>query len=269
MPNYTTQDLINKMAVIKNSWHEAIAKGDQGAGRTLEKLLGVPENNLSLPDFGEIEIKSQKFENKTLISLFTKEPQNSTPSASIPLLIKSMGWKHENAGIKYNESEKVASFTISPNEYTNRGMTVTASKDKIYIEFDKSKVKRNDPDRSKQKNYSSLGEWFDDIDKRNDPHFSTVMPLFYNRKEIEDHLIKKLNNTFLCLRINKTINGKTQFKFVEGYILNNILQSKIDTMYKKGLFFDIGARTNHNHGTKLRMKKENLMELFEKVERIF
>ena len=56
----------------------SIAKGDQGAGRTLEKLLGVPENNLSLPDFGEIEIKSQKFENKTLISL--QKASNSTPS---------------------------------------------------------------------------------------------------------------------------------------------------------------------------------------------
>ena len=48
-----------------------------------------------------------------------------------------------------------------------------------------------------------------------------------------------------------------------------IKNNRIDTMYKKGLFFDIGARTNHNHGTKLRMKKENLMELFEKVENYF
>ena len=86
--------------------------------------------------------------------------------------------------------------------------------------------------------------------------------------QIEKKLVDKPNNTFLCLRKNKTIEGKLHFKFFEGFILNNILQEKIDKMYKKGLYFDIGARTHHNHGTKLRMKKKNLFELFKTTEKI-
>jgi hypothetical protein len=39
-------------------------------------------------------------------------------------------------------------------------------------------------------------------------------------------------------------------------------------MFKRGLFIDFGARTNHNHGTKLRMKKENLFEMFKISEKI-
>ena len=269
MKKFTLEELKKEMEIISKDWHIAVAKGDQGAGRTLETLLGVNENNISLPDYGDIEIKSQKSESKTLISLFTSEPSNSSDSASIPMVIKSMGWKHENAGKKYSINEKVFSSTISPNEFTNRGMTVEVDEKKIFIKFDKSKVIRKDKDRSRQKAYATIGDCYDDIEKRKKPHYSEIMPLFYFRKEIENHLKKKLNNTFLCLRKNKTIDGKLHFKFTEGFILQNILGSKISKMYKKGLYFDIGARTNHNHGTKLRMRKENLFELFETSEKIF
>ena len=57
--DYSLESLITKMKEISTEWHPAVAKGDQGAGRTLEKLLGVEENNISLPDYGSIEIKSK------------------------------------------------------------------------------------------------------------------------------------------------------------------------------------------------------------------
>jgi hypothetical protein len=146
-------------------------------------------------------------------------------------------------------------------------MTVQIDDEKIYIKFDNSKVKRTDADRSKA--YRTIGEWYDDIEKRKNPHYSDIMPLYYSRKQIEDHLKKKLNNTFLCLRKNKTINKIVHYKFTEWFILQNIIKSKIDNMYKNGLYFDIGARTNHNHGTKLRMRKDNLFELFNNSEIVF
>ena len=268
MKKFTVEKLRQEMIMISKDWHPAVAKGDQGAGRTLENLLGIDENNISMPDLGNIEIKSQKSESKTLISLFTNEPSNSSSNASIPLVIQSMGWKHENAGKSYPVSEKVFSSTISPDEFTNRGMIVSVDKNKIYLKFNPDKIKKNDPDRSRQRTYPTLGDWYNDINKRISPHYSQVMPLFYDRKKIEKKLVDKLNNTFLCLRKNKTIEGKLHFKFFEGFILKNILQEKIDKMYKKGLYFDIGARTHHNHGTKLRMKKKNLFELFKTTEKI-
>ena len=156
---FSLEELTIRIKEISGKWHKGVAKGDQGAGRTLEKLLGVEENNISLPDYGTIEIKSKiikKNEPQGLISLFTKEP---LPEASVPQLIKSMGWKHHNAGKKYPRTEQVFSSTINLELSTNRGFFIDVTEDKIYIKFDSSKVVRNDPDRSRSKAYINLGEW--------------------------------------------------------------------------------------------------------------
>ena len=47
---------------------------DGGIGNTFEDLLGVEENNKKEADFEGIEIKSQRYLNKSYISLFTKSP---------------------------------------------------------------------------------------------------------------------------------------------------------------------------------------------------
>ena len=265
---FSLEELTIKIKEISGKWHKGVAKGDQGAGRTLEKLLGIEENNISLPDYGTIEIKSKiikKNEPQGLISLFTKEP---LPEASVPKLIKSMGWKHQNAGKKYSKTEQVFSSTINLEQSTNRGFFIDVTEDKIYVRFDPTKVVRNDPDRSRSKVYNNLGEWLDDIEKRKNPHSSEVMPLYYLRKDLEDQFIKKLNNTFFCLCRSKKINETINYQYFEGYILKDLISEKIASMFKRGLFIDFGARTNHNHGTKLRMKKENLFEMFKISEKI-
>ena len=57
MKKFTVEKLRQEMIKISKDWHPAVAKGDQGAGRTLENLLGIDENNISMPDLGNIEIK--------------------------------------------------------------------------------------------------------------------------------------------------------------------------------------------------------------------
>ena len=38
----------------------SLRNGNTGIGYTLETLLGLEENNLKTPDFGDIELKSQR-----------------------------------------------------------------------------------------------------------------------------------------------------------------------------------------------------------------
>jgi hypothetical protein len=45
--------------------------GNTGIGYTLETLFGIAENNIRTPDFGEIELKSQRQNVTTPITLFT------------------------------------------------------------------------------------------------------------------------------------------------------------------------------------------------------
>ena len=44
---------INQMEYVVS-----LRRGNTGIGFTLETLLGLKENNLKIPDFGEIEVKS-------------------------------------------------------------------------------------------------------------------------------------------------------------------------------------------------------------------
>jgi len=46
-----------------------------GVGNTLEDLLDVAENNLQLPDFGDWELKSQRAETGSLLTLFHCVPK--------------------------------------------------------------------------------------------------------------------------------------------------------------------------------------------------
>ena len=41
LKTFSLEELTSKIKEISGKWHKGVAKGDQGAGRTLEKLLGV------------------------------------------------------------------------------------------------------------------------------------------------------------------------------------------------------------------------------------
>lgn len=66
---------------------------DTGVGHTLEQLLGLSENNVAIPDLGKLELKSQRLESQSLITLFTKKPDK----LDINLLDK-FGYPRESNG---------------------------------------------------------------------------------------------------------------------------------------------------------------------------
>ena len=49
----------------------SMRRGNTGIGFTLETLLEIPENNLKLPDFGKIELKSKRKNASTPVTMFT------------------------------------------------------------------------------------------------------------------------------------------------------------------------------------------------------
>jgi len=46
-------------------------RGPTGVGHTLEKLLGLRENNIALPDLGNVELKTHRIGSGSMITLFT------------------------------------------------------------------------------------------------------------------------------------------------------------------------------------------------------
>lgn len=48
---------------------------DTGIGKTLEDLLGIKENNLRLPDVGNVELKAKRIDSGSMLTVATKSPE--------------------------------------------------------------------------------------------------------------------------------------------------------------------------------------------------
>ena len=66
--------------VSERGWVKSIGKHDMGIGKTLEYYTGLPESNIALPDFGIMELKSQRMKTSSMMTLFTKKPEGITNS---------------------------------------------------------------------------------------------------------------------------------------------------------------------------------------------
>lgn len=59
--NITIDEIKRRLTAIKNMGYvKSLRNGPTGIGYTLETLLEIDENNISSPDFGEIELKAQR-----------------------------------------------------------------------------------------------------------------------------------------------------------------------------------------------------------------
>ena len=62
----------------EKGWIKSNRKHNTGIGKTIEDYLGIKENNIALPDFGIMELKSQRLNTSSMITLFTKSPEGIT-----------------------------------------------------------------------------------------------------------------------------------------------------------------------------------------------
>ncbi len=256
-------EIIRRIQSIAHRWHRGARQGNDGdQGNTLEDLLGIPENNLSIPDMGVYELKTRKVETGSLITLFHKEPQ---PSACVPKIITSVGWRHKNAGTIYPDSEMSFRMTTQSGVHTVRGFSVVIDDDKINFVFNPDKVKLEGRDKTGV--FSTYGDWLADIQGRL-PHYSTVLPVYWDRKEFEDKCIEKLDNTlFVTCKTKKTPGGSRLYQYNYAVFLRRLNTRRIYEFFDSGgAYIDFDARTGHNHGTKLRINLSSLPLLFDEAE---
>lgn len=259
MITYDLDGLIKKFRdEVRGVWHEEARAGNDGsAGNTLEDLLGVPENNLKIPDWGDFEIKTKKKESSALLTLLHREP---LPKSSVPELLLSLGWRHQKAGEKYENDEMSFRSTTRANDFSDRGFAIKLEEDKISFVFDPSKVAVEKSDRTKI--YRTYGEWLDDVESRS-PHYSTVLPVYWERQYLMEEIRKKLDNTFLVMVKTKREGGKRYFRYEDAYLFSGFLPETVDELFNdKALYVDFDARTRHNHGTKFRVGLKSVGKLF-------
>ena len=58
-------------ALKEKGWVRSERRGPTGIGQTLEVHLGLKENNIALPDLGEVELKAHRIGSTSMVTLFT------------------------------------------------------------------------------------------------------------------------------------------------------------------------------------------------------
>ena len=96
---------------------------DTGIGQTLEQFLGLKENNISLPDLGRLELKSQRAESVSLITFFTKKPDDLLNSK----VLQKFGYPREKDGLR------VLHQTIIATQANKQGLRLSSTKTKLKI----------------------------------------------------------------------------------------------------------------------------------------
>ncbi len=97
------EEIRNELLEIKKAgWIPTLRKGNTGVGMTLETRLGLKENNVQLPDFGVVELKSHRRESSSLMTLFTF---NRGVWQKHPLeIIKSIGYSDRKGRLGFKST---------------------------------------------------------------------------------------------------------------------------------------------------------------------
>jgi len=256
MKTYTKQSLIEALIEIRDQgWIPTRRRNnDGGVGNTLEDLLGIEENNLPIPNAAEWELKAQKKDTTSLITLFHMEPSPRAYRFVPAILLPEFGWEHQEAGRRYPKGEKSFRQTINASGFSNRGFIakVDRKERKVLIDFDPSKIVGKDhPEWTRSVSHKILDPkpyWgFDDL---------------YHKAGT------KLHNCFFVNAESKRINGTLHFHYQDIYMLKKFdLDKFIGAIESGNVYINFDARTGHNHGTKFRLKRESLINLYADIKR--
>lgn len=228
----------------KDKWFESNRKNNTGIGKTLEDILGKEEDNLSESDFDGLELKSQRNESNSLITLFTKSP--SVPRGVNTYLRETYG----TLDTKYNSN------TLHTTIYGNKKNT--------YKETYQFKISTNNRcNRLELEVYDMNGVYLNEKE------------VYWDYDILQSKFDSKIHSIGLVKADSKKIDGKEYFKYNGLKLLINPSFDKFLECINNGLIaVDIrigvyGSGKNvgktHDHGTGFRIFEKNLNSLYKDV----
>lgn len=254
--DYTRESIIESLQSISTSgWISNYRSTSSGnAGNILEDLLGIVENNLPLPDAGEYEIKCQrvKCSPTSLLTLFHLEPEPRDVKV-VQYFVKNFGWPPVEWRANYSADERSFRQTINGMTFSDRGFKVRVDRSvaQVQVIFDRTMVSTGNM------------SWLDNISPVSDiiPHWTF--------QDLEEKIHLKLKNMFYVLALTKMDNDRECFKYSDVTELVGISFERFLEQIERGsILVDFDARTNRNHGTKFRIRHDQLPNLYDEVRNI-
>jgi len=223
-------DVQKKLKKIKSQgFVPSSRKGPTGIGHTLETLMGLSENNIPLPDFGDVELKATRTNSQSMITLFTfnKRAWKMDPLEAI----KRYGSKDKNGrlGLYYTMS-------IKPN---GAGLF-------LYVDNNQVEVRHVDGTVIVSWSLLSICEVFE--------------------KKVKNVLLVKAQSE---MRDNVEFFYFDRAKLLTGGKTVEILKSKFENeQLLVDLRLHDNGTSARNHGTGFRVYERELEDLYERVEEI-
>lgn len=263
---FSKEELIEKFKdIYSQGWIKNLRGRNDGAvGNTLEDLLGIQENNLPIPNAAEWELKAQRSNTSSLLTMFHMEPSPRAMKVVPDILLLKYGWLSDEAGKKYPEDEKSFRGTLNAVSFTNRGFKVRVNDEerRIEIVFDSTFIDERH-NEWKQSVLERVGH-LDNFD---------IIP-YWGFDDLFHKAGVKLTNCFYVQADEKweKEDGKRQNYFLYNYVLklSQFDQDKfIDAIRQGKVYVDFDARTGHNHGTKFRIRYTDIPSLYKSAEVVF
>jgi hypothetical protein len=257
---YTKESLTDELKKIRDMGFISNARhGNHGGiGNTLEDLLGIEENNLPMPNAAEWELKTQRLGTSSLTTLFHVEPSPQALRFVPAVLLLKYGWRHQQAGLKYPETEMSFRQTIHGLAPSDRGFKVVIDEleRKVLISFDSSLVA------------VKHSAWLQSVESRVGLGELNPQP-YWGFDDLAAKAGTKLHNCFYVQAKVKREEGQEFYHYQKILKLSRFSFEGFSQGLREGfVLVDFDARTGHNHGTKFRLRQNRLPDLYEHAEEI-
>lgn len=232
--------------VKRKGWIEGCGCNYGSVGNTFEKMLGIQPNELEIPDFNNIEIKTKTKYSDSYTALF-----NCTPT-----------------GPHYHEVERLKNIYGYPDirfkEYNVLNVSIYSKcKRKVGIKFYfELKV-----DKANKKIFLLIYDKYKKIIENE---------VYWDFDILEEKLYRKLKYLAYVKAIKKKINNKEYFKYYKMKIyrlknfdtfINLIDEGIIRITLKIGIFRDEKKLGKiHDHGTSFCIQEEDLDKLYDLID---
>lgn len=257
------EELIEKFKEIEiKGWIKCPTKrkkNDGSVGNLLEDLLGIPENNLPIPNAAEWELKTQRAETSSLVTLCHQEPSPRAAKLVPDMLLPKYGWAHSKAGTKYPDDEMSFRATLNAITYTDRGFKVNVNRndERVEIVFDSNKCDK-----------AIHGDWLNNVKKRVGLGSLPILP-YWGFNDLYTKIGTKLINCFFVQADTKREGGSLYYHYNNVLMLKSVDKEKFIEAIEQGVIYvDFDARTGHNHGTKFRIKSKDIPMLYAEAIRV-
>lgn len=261
MKIYTKESLIDELRHISSLGFIPNARhGNHGGiGNTLEDLLGIEENNLPIPNAAEWELKSQRLNTTSLITLFHIEPSPRAIKFVPKVLLPNYGWPIQKEGSHYSQDEMSFRQTIHGLSASDRGFKVLIDRvcKKVLISFNKDEIAERHSD------------WMNTVNEKAGLYELAPQP-YWGFDDLEHKVGTKLLNCFFVQAKVKRIGGQEHYHYCSAMMLQGFDFEKFLHGIETGrILVDFDARSGHNHGTKFRMKQNYWPELYKTTKSLF